>query len=161
MNNYFDWSPQTVARLLDLWSLGHSTAVIGWHLGCSKNAVVGKVHRLELIARPSPIVRGTRKAAKPKRQPIALPSFPIHAPLPPIMLAPFISQPVDLPPVLASFVAAPVSGSCCWPMWGHDQCPTQEFCGARRFKFDSSYCGAHHRKAYTGVPAGLFADRAA
>ena len=50
-----EWTDVTVTRLRQLWSEGHSTAEIGRRLGCSKNAVVGKVHRLDLPARPSPI----------------------------------------------------------------------------------------------------------
>ena len=44
----------TIARLRDLWAEGLSTAEIGRRLGVSKNAIVGKAHRLELSARPSP-----------------------------------------------------------------------------------------------------------
>ncbi|MBN8899967.1 MAG: GcrA cell cycle regulator, partial [Rhodospirillales bacterium] len=50
-----DWSDETIARLRDLWAEGHSTAEIGRRLGVSKNAVVGKAHRLDLPARPSPV----------------------------------------------------------------------------------------------------------
>ncbi len=49
------WTPEKVKLLKKLWSKGKSTVEIGRELGISKNAVVGKVHRLELAARPSPI----------------------------------------------------------------------------------------------------------
>jgi GcrA cell cycle regulator len=49
------WTPQRVAQLGDLWSLGLSTAEIGRRLGLTKNAVVGKAHRLALAPRPSPL----------------------------------------------------------------------------------------------------------
>lgn len=44
-----------------LWAAGHSTAEIGRRLGVSKNAVVGKAHRMDLGGRPSPIRRSTSK----------------------------------------------------------------------------------------------------
>ncbi|HUB13143.1 MAG TPA: GcrA family cell cycle regulator [Acetobacteraceae bacterium] len=52
-----EWADETISRLRELWSEGHSTAEIGRRLGVSKNAVVGKAHRLDLPARPSPIRR--------------------------------------------------------------------------------------------------------
>ncbi|GBD57157.1 GcrA family cell cycle regulator [Gluconobacter wancherniae] len=50
-----DWTDDTIARLRDLWSQGLSTAEIGRQLSITKNAVVGKAHRLGLPPRPSPI----------------------------------------------------------------------------------------------------------
>lgn len=52
-----DWSDDVIVRLRQFWAAGHSTAEIGRRLGVSKNAVVGKAHRLDLPARPSPIRR--------------------------------------------------------------------------------------------------------
>lgn len=50
-----DWTDETIARLRELWGQGLSTADIGRQLGITKNAVVGKAHRLGLPPRPSPI----------------------------------------------------------------------------------------------------------
>lgn len=52
-----DWTDEVIERLRSLWAEGHSTAEIGRRLGVSKNAVVGKAHRLALPPRPSPIRR--------------------------------------------------------------------------------------------------------
>ena len=49
------WTPERVEQLGSLWSEGLSTAEIGRRLGLSKNAVVGKAHRLCLPPRPSPV----------------------------------------------------------------------------------------------------------
>lgn len=57
------WTPEKIKSLKKLWQKGKSTVEIGKALGISKNAVVGKVHRLELAARPSPIKSGTAKTA--------------------------------------------------------------------------------------------------
>jgi GcrA cell cycle regulator len=73
-----EWAEETIIRLRELWSEGHSTAEIGRRLGVSKNAVVGKAHRLDLPARPSPIRReGERPASRcsPSRR-LAGPTLP-------------------------------------------------------------------------------------
>jgi GcrA cell cycle regulator len=57
------WDEETIRLLKDLWTQGHSTAEIGRRLNVSKNAIVGKAHRLELDARPSPIRRDVVKPA--------------------------------------------------------------------------------------------------
>ena len=57
------WDDETIRLLRDLWTQGHSTAEIGRRLGVSKNAIVGKAHRLDLDARPSPIRRDVVKPA--------------------------------------------------------------------------------------------------
>ncbi|QDH16659.1 GcrA family cell cycle regulator [Swingsia samuiensis] len=69
-----EWTDEAIARLRDLWSQGLSTAEIGRQLSITKNAVVGKAHRLGLPSRPSPI--RSRKAKEgetveptPRRKP--------------------------------------------------------------------------------------------
>ena len=52
-----EWSEGQILRLCELWDAGLSAAKIGDALGISKNAVVGKAHRLKLPPRPSPILR--------------------------------------------------------------------------------------------------------
>jgi GcrA cell cycle regulator len=41
-----EWNEEAILRLRTLWGEGHSTAEIGRRMGVSKNAVVGKAHRL-------------------------------------------------------------------------------------------------------------------
>ena len=50
-----EWTPKRVSALIALWNEGLSTSEIGARLGVTKNAVVGKVHRLGLPKRGSPI----------------------------------------------------------------------------------------------------------
>ena len=54
-----------VGALRRLWDEGHATAEIGRRLRVSKNAVVGKAHRLDLEARPDPIRRSGRTKQRP------------------------------------------------------------------------------------------------
>lgn len=49
------WTDQMVEDLRVMWKQGMTTAEIGKKLGVSKNSIVGKVHRLGLSGRPSPI----------------------------------------------------------------------------------------------------------
>jgi GcrA cell cycle regulator len=44
----FWWTPELVEQLSALWEQGVSAAVIGRKMGISKDAVIGKVHRLNL-----------------------------------------------------------------------------------------------------------------
>ena len=76
-----DWADDTIIRLRELWSEGHSTAEIGRRLGVSKNAVVGKAHRLELPPRPSPIRRETA-SLPPRRSSLHRLEGPTLPPLP-------------------------------------------------------------------------------
>ncbi len=49
------WTDKMVEDLKIMWKQGLTTGEIGKRLGVSKNSIVGKVHRLQLDARPSPI----------------------------------------------------------------------------------------------------------
>ena len=80
-----EWTDDTIQRLRAFWAEGLSTAEIGRRLGVSKNAVVGKAHRLDLTARPSPIhwdgpASGTRRR---ERRPVEAPR-PDGPTLPPL-----------------------------------------------------------------------------
>ena len=49
------WTPELIKELKKYWKKGLTTGEIGRLIGMSKNAVVGKAHRLGLEGRPSPI----------------------------------------------------------------------------------------------------------
>src|SRR5580704_4656345 len=112
-----EWGDDIIGQLRALWDEGHSTAEIGRRLGVTKNAIVGKAHRLDLPARPSPIRRDpdaapVRRATVRRVEGPTLPplpsavgevsaSFPAFvrapaAPRPPVMARPAVSLP---PPV--------------------------------------------------------------
>jgi len=61
-----DWMTEQIVELRALWDEGHSVAEIGRRMGLSKNAVVGKAHRLDLPARESPI-RVAGSGARPRQ----------------------------------------------------------------------------------------------
>ena len=62
------WRDDAVLRLRVLWEEGRSTAEIGRQLGISKNAVIGKAHRLKLSQRPSPIRVAPPGEPRPSRR---------------------------------------------------------------------------------------------
>lgn len=45
------WTQQRIEQLTRLWEEGMTTAEIGRRIGVSKNAVIGKVHRIGLVPR--------------------------------------------------------------------------------------------------------------
>jgi GcrA cell cycle regulator len=151
-----DWTTEAIERLKALWAEGHSTAEIGRRMGISKNAVVGKAHRLTLPARPSPI----RRDAAPR--PAPLPRAPRPSPMPLQRLAaapaprpaappaPAAPPPVAATaPVLRSFPAArPRIGarSCCWPL-GEPGTQGFRFCGGDPMA-GKPYCAEHAALAY-------------
>ena len=67
------WNDENVSRLKELWDQGLPTSQIGKLLGFTKNAVVGKAHRIGLERRPSPI---RRTAVKPDRKKARSPIMP-------------------------------------------------------------------------------------
>ena len=60
------WTDDMVESLKKMWEDGLSTGEIGKRLGVSKNSIVGKVHRLQLTARPSPIKKKDSEETAPK-----------------------------------------------------------------------------------------------
>lgn len=62
-----NWTPEAIATLERGWLAGKTTAAIGLELRCSKNAVVGKAHRLKLPGRESPIPRPGHAPKRPVR----------------------------------------------------------------------------------------------
>ena len=94
------WTDERIERLKELWTKGMTASQIADELGgVSRNAVIGKAHRLGLQSRPSPVKPTSEKAkarrrrrrrsrrpaaeAPPRRQPRAAPRPPPRPPLPP------------------------------------------------------------------------------
>jgi GcrA cell cycle regulator len=59
------WTDERIERLKKMWHDGATASQIADELGgVSRNAVIGKAHRLGLDARPSPVKAGEEKEAK-------------------------------------------------------------------------------------------------
>ena len=156
-----EWNEETIARLRALWAEGLSTAEIGRRMGISKNAVVGKAHRLNLPARPSPIRRegagGAPRPVVPRRVtgPTLPPLAAASAPPPQLVTAPAPPPPAPAAPrVVASRPATTTfralrPQSCCWPI-GEPGTKSFRFCDAEATP-GKPYCQEHAAQAYVKV----------
>ena len=138
------WTDDRVDLLCRLWTAGKSAAEIARTLACgvSRNAVIGKVHRLGLsgrsveagrrAARPAPVRRGRLKTEPTGRGPRV--------------------RPVQAPP---SASVGPEDGlatvltvgrhACRWP-YGDPLAPDFALCG--RAAVRGAYCAPHAERAY-------------
>ena len=78
------WTDERIATLTKMWESGATASQIADELGAvSRNAVIGKAHRLGLKSRPSPVkANDTAKKAKPAtpaRKPVAKTAPSDHA----------------------------------------------------------------------------------
>ena len=90
------WTDERIEQLRNMWEKGLTASQIADELGgVSRNAVIGKAHRLGLKSRPSP-VKATEKA-KPVK--VAAPAAPKPAAPPP---APRAAAPAPVRPVAAA-----------------------------------------------------------
>ena len=63
------WTEERIERLKSMWSEGKTASQIADELGgVSRNAVIGKAHRLGLDSRPSPVKPGEEKAQPSKAE---------------------------------------------------------------------------------------------
>lgn len=115
------WTDERIEKLAKMWESGATASQIAEDLGgVSRNAVIGKAHRLGLKARPSPVKSNERaEPAVAAPQPaavapqaaapvVAKPVAAVAAPAPPIVEAQPAPRPAA-PPVERPVVAAPAS----------------------------------------------------
>ncbi len=81
------WTDERIDKLKSLWGQGHTASQIADELGgVSRNAVIGKAHRLGLESRPSPVKGNEPEAAAadvtPKEAAVSAPAPKIEAPKP-------------------------------------------------------------------------------
>ncbi|MBV9538542.1 MAG: GcrA cell cycle regulator [Acidisphaera sp.] len=159
-----DWNDELVAKLRAFWQEGHSTSEIGRRIGMSKNAVVGKAHRLHLPPRPSPIRRegdpgvvirppAPKRCTGPTLPPLR--ALAEVAPRPPVPLRP-APRPAPEPAAAAApppvRLVAPRIGrtvACCWPL-GEPGTKSFRFCEANAAD-GKPYCAEHAAIAYVKI----------
>lgn len=143
------WTDETVKALVQLWESGQSITQIGKALGMTRNAVVGKAHRIGLAKRASPIVR-SEKPAQPKPAPAPRAAAPAAAK---VASAPSHPQPAAQPQpqqLTAAMLAAltPATGPRCkWPI-GDPKSAEFDFCTKVALP-GKPYCAEHCAQAYT------------
>ncbi|WP_420383159.1 GcrA family cell cycle regulator [Novosphingobium sp.] len=111
------WTDERIEKLTKMWEGGATASQIAEELGgVSRNAVIGKAHRLGLKARPSPVkpndVKAAEKSEAPRAEapPKAAPRAP--APAEPRVAAPRPAAPAPAPAAPAApqpRAAAPVT----------------------------------------------------
>lgn len=141
------WTDERVETLKKLWLDGLSASQIAKQLGgVTRNAVIGKVHRLGLSGRaaPSQPTRTTFKAPRPAR-----PAAPVAAPrrVEAASQVPTAPRPVlnDEAPGQATVLTLGAH-MCKWPI-GDPSADSFTFCG-RRSEGDGPYCPSHAQVAY-------------
>ena len=100
------WTDERIATLKKMWEGGSTASQIADELGgVSRNAVIGKAHRLGLKSRPSPVKAAEKKKPAPKPKPAAKPAVKKPVPRPVASPAP---TPAPAPaPAQASAQPAP------------------------------------------------------
>jgi GcrA cell cycle regulator len=134
------WTDERVTALADLWREGLSAAEIARRLGgVTRNAVIGKVHRLGLSGRAPP-----SRPSTPRRAPARTGRRAVSVPLrrlvpPPTPLAP----PPSLPGTAT--VVSVCRHACRWPI-GDPLASDFMLCG--RPVARGAYCASHAEVAY-------------
>ena len=137
------WNDANVARLRELWDQGLPTAQIGKLLGFTKNAVVGKAHRIGLERRPSPI---RRTAVKPDRKKARSPIVPTLKFEESKEKTKEVLKQQAFQPAVKNLFTNQAKRGCEWPD-GHPDESDFKFCGKVRFE-DKPYCIDHCAVAY-------------
>ena len=155
------WTDERVETLKKLWQDGHSASQIAKQLGgVTRNAVIGKVHRLGLSGRAAPSTparpmykpapRPTRAATPPSH--VASHAAPTHTP--PARREPVVARPAVSQQPIVPYVESPGTATvltlgakmCKWPI-GDPASDSFSFCG-RRSDDGTPYCVEHARVAY-------------
>jgi GcrA cell cycle regulator len=155
------WTEERVAELKKLWSEGHSASQIAKRLGSvTRNAVIGKVHRLGLSGRstPSRPVKRPPRLARPKPQSASRPSVAVratNAPAPALREPSAVQRPSEtmaavepkrLPNGDMVTVLTVKDSMCKWPI-GDPADSSFGFCGQASCT-GSPYCADHARVAF-------------
>lgn len=133
------WTEDRVEILKKLWADGLSASQIARQMGgVTRNAVIGKVHRLGLSGRGTPT-----RSSRPRRIAIPKPAMkPVLVKPAPVM----VEEPVRLDDGNPADVLTIRDSMCKWPIGD----PTKtgfHFCG-RPVRAGGSYCEGHAQLAY-------------
>ena len=130
------WTPEKEKKLRELWKKGHSASQIAGMLeGTTRNAVIGKAHRLGLSGRmATKKSNGGISIIRKKRVNISQAQKIID-------ISPVIDEPMN--PTAFQDIK---DGLCRWPL-GEPEEIDFKFCG-RNTKEGVVYCQSHYKQAY-------------
>ncbi|TBW39313.1 GcrA cell cycle regulator [Siculibacillus lacustris] len=160
------WTDDRVELLKKLWSDGLSASQIAGELGgVTRNAVIGKVHRLGLSGRAKAPQPQAQRPKKPTTRPatssvrpvgangtignLALKSETAPATRPQTAPQPLVYSLSEEPLIANANVLQITEQTCKWPL-GDPSTEDFHFC-ARRSDVGIPYCGYHARIAYQPV----------
>ena len=140
------WTDEMVEGLRQMWEEGLTANEIAKRLGVSKNSIVGKVHRLCLKARPSPIKRKDNPEEVIVENKIEV--------CPQVEVVEVVEEKVE--PITKKAKKSEKSGNiklveldshtCRWPL-GDPRDDDFCFCG-RKIRLGQTYCDEHSAMAY-------------
>jgi GcrA cell cycle regulator len=134
------WTEPRIKRLADLWRDGKSASEVAAALGVTRNAVIGKVHRLGLSG------DGRHAQARPAKPSTQRPSRPRAVRAPPGPQRAFVTEALTgLVPCLEDLPRR----ACHWPI-GDPKAEDFAFCGRRADV--QPYCPVH--RAVAVAPRG-------
>jgi GcrA cell cycle regulator len=139
------WTEDRVETLSQLWRDGLSASQIARDLGhgITRNAVIGKVHRLGLTGRASPHTPGAGRPDQRRERRGRLPRRPAPNRSRPPPLAPTPELP--LPETGLATMASVRRSQCRWPM---GEPLADDFCLCGRPAVRGAYCAPHGAVAY-------------
>lgn len=162
------WTEQKIQALKEMWGHGYSASEIAKHLGgLTRNAVIGKAHRLKLSSRPLSSKTGGETAASRVTAVASTGAPAIKSSQKRVMLRPLPVVPTPSLPskssepkeTLSAFenvkrsegIAVTKAGDrhCRWPV-GDPRSPDFRFCGCPAHE-GMPYCIDHARVAYQSV----------
>ncbi len=151
------WSENDKEALAKLLEEGLSGSQIGGLLGYSRNAVIGKAHRMRLQMNSRnkggwDEQRLQKHRMKPKLLDPETVPVDVSEPMKSIaqlasLIKPAIPAPAtERPQPMACTIYELTSATCCWPLWDNWAVPVDRFyCGAPS---EGVYCQYHHNVAY-------------
>jgi GcrA cell cycle regulator len=137
------WSDARVTTLKSLWLDGLSASQIAGQLGgVTRNAVIGKVHRLGLSGRAEPLA--PTRPARITTPRVRVRAGPLPAPKSRSTPLPHLVEPAPEGPGLVTSMAALGTHVCKWPI-GDPKADDFTFCGRGA---EGPYCRDHAAVAY-------------
>ena len=144
------WTDEAVEELKRMWDRGMTTGQIAKALNVTKNSIIGKVHRLCLTARPSPIKKVSVKSEKkvtPAEKTIKAPKVESKAPAETASRAAVIAEKASEVDEETNIPLVKLDNHTCrWPI-GDPRDDNFCFCG-KRVKTGQTYCDEHASIAY-------------
>ena len=144
------WTEDRIQSLTELWLAGASARAIANHLGyTTRNAVIGKVHRLAKTIDLSKRAKGGRQCMSGQRRRVRPPK-PAEA-APPTLEEPFRTETDLIVPIEERRgLVDRHDNQCCWPM-GEPRHPGFHYCHHKR-EFPSDYCAHHKQRMHPHAP---------